>query len=154
MVRWWMNLWCQGALNLISNNYPDHGHRGRFSYSRKNAHGRAGNRTRDLMVSSQTVWPLDHKAGLFSDISSCIQRPTFIWKEYEICVCKFMSSGMLKLFEVQEWSPIPSEAAHCLHPESFLLTENFHLSMKSAYSFKIHKPHPQEYVVTSQKIVI
>jgi hypothetical protein len=46
-----------GALNLISTNYPDHGHRGRFSYSRKNAHGRAGigNRTRDLKVSSQTL---------------------------------------------------------------------------------------------------
>jgi hypothetical protein len=48
-----------GTLNLISTNYPDHGHRGRFSYSRKNAHGRAGNRTRDLKVSSQTLWPLD-----------------------------------------------------------------------------------------------
>jgi hypothetical protein len=46
-----------GALNLISTNYPDHGHRGHFSYSRKNAQGRAGNRTLDLMVSSQTLWP-------------------------------------------------------------------------------------------------
>jgi hypothetical protein len=52
-----------GALNLISTNYTDHGHRGRFSYSRKNAHGRAWNRTRDLMVSSQTLLPLDHEAG-------------------------------------------------------------------------------------------
>ena len=41
-----------GALNLISTNYPDHGHHGRFHLSRKNVHGRAGNRTRDLMVSS------------------------------------------------------------------------------------------------------
>jgi hypothetical protein len=41
-----------GALNLISTNYPDHGRCGRFSYSRKNTQGRAGNRTRDLMVSS------------------------------------------------------------------------------------------------------
>jgi hypothetical protein len=66
MVRWWMNLWYQGGalILLISANYPDHGHRGRFSYSRKNAHGRAGNRTRDLMISSQTLWPLDHEAGL------------------------------------------------------------------------------------------
>jgi hypothetical protein len=52
-----------GALKLLSTNYPDHGHRGRFSYSRKNAHGRAGNRTLDLMVSSQTLWPLYHEAG-------------------------------------------------------------------------------------------
>jgi hypothetical protein len=28
-----------GPLNLISTNYPDHGHRELFSYSRKNAHG-------------------------------------------------------------------------------------------------------------------
>jgi len=30
---------------------------------RENSHGRAGNRTRDLMISSQRLWPLDHKAG-------------------------------------------------------------------------------------------
>ena len=27
----------------------------------KNARGRAGNRTRDLMISSQKPWPLDHE---------------------------------------------------------------------------------------------
>jgi len=31
---------------------------------RENAHGRAGNRTRDLMISSQRLWPLDHEPGL------------------------------------------------------------------------------------------
>ena len=44
-----------GALNLISTNYPDHGHHGHLPLSKKNAHGRAGNRTRDLMVSSQEL---------------------------------------------------------------------------------------------------
>ena len=44
-----------GALNLISTNYPDHGHHGRLPLSRKNAHGRVGSRTRDLMVSSQEL---------------------------------------------------------------------------------------------------
>ena len=29
----------------------------------KISHGRAGNRTRDLMISSQKPWPLDHEAG-------------------------------------------------------------------------------------------
>ena len=43
------------TLNLISTNYPDHGHHGRLPLSRKSAHGRAGNRTRDLMVSSQDL---------------------------------------------------------------------------------------------------
>ena len=38
---------------------------------RENSHGRAGNRTRDLMISSQRLWPLDHEAGLiFSVLSS------------------------------------------------------------------------------------
>ena len=52
-----------GALNLISISYPDHGHHGRLPLSRKNAHGRAGNRTRDLMFSSQELWPPSHEAG-------------------------------------------------------------------------------------------
>jgi hypothetical protein len=30
---------------------------------RENSHGRAGNRTQDLMISSQRLWPLDHEAG-------------------------------------------------------------------------------------------
>jgi len=33
---------------------------------RENSHGRAGNRTRDLVISSQRLWPLDHEAGLIS----------------------------------------------------------------------------------------
>ena len=31
---------------------------------KENSHGRAGNRTRDLMISSQRLWPLDHEAAL------------------------------------------------------------------------------------------
>ena len=30
---------------------------------KENSHGRAGNRTWDLMISSQRLWPLDHEAG-------------------------------------------------------------------------------------------
>ena len=30
---------------------------------KENSHGRAGNRTRDLIISSQRLWPLDHEAG-------------------------------------------------------------------------------------------
>ena len=30
---------------------------------RENSRGRTGNRTRDLMISSQRLWPLDHEAG-------------------------------------------------------------------------------------------
>jgi len=30
---------------------------------RENSHDRAGNRIRDLMISNQRLWPLDHEAG-------------------------------------------------------------------------------------------
>ena len=30
---------------------------------KENSHGRTGNRTRDLVISSQKLWPLDHEAG-------------------------------------------------------------------------------------------
>jgi hypothetical protein len=53
-----------GALNLNSTYYPDHGHHGDPPLWGKNPHDRAGNRTWDLMISSQKCWPLDHEAGL------------------------------------------------------------------------------------------
>jgi hypothetical protein len=43
----------EGALNLSSTNYPDHDHHGDPPLSGKNRHGRAGNRNRGLMISSQ-----------------------------------------------------------------------------------------------------
>ena len=30
---------------------------------KENSHGRAGNRTRDVVISSQRLWPLDLEAG-------------------------------------------------------------------------------------------
>ena len=41
---------------------------------KENSHGRAGNRTRDLMISSQRLWPLDHEAGhIYNNISEPLQ---------------------------------------------------------------------------------
>ena len=63
---WWDERWfwgARGALNIIYTNYPDHGHHGRLPLSRKNGSGRAGNRTRDLMVSIQELWPPSHEAS-------------------------------------------------------------------------------------------
>jgi hypothetical protein len=42
-----------GALNLNPTNYPDHGHHGDPPLSGKNPHGRARNRTWDLLMRSQ-----------------------------------------------------------------------------------------------------
>jgi hypothetical protein len=52
-----------GTLNLKSTKLPRPWSRGGSSPSRKNPHGRTGNRTQDLMISSQKLWPLDYEAG-------------------------------------------------------------------------------------------
>ena len=40
---------------------------------RENSHGRTGNRTRDLMISSQRLRPLDHEAGQYdTDVTIAI----------------------------------------------------------------------------------
>jgi hypothetical protein len=59
-----------GALNLSSTELPRPWSPWESSPSRKNPHGRTGNRTRDLMISSQKLRPLDREAGL-----SCCSRP-------------------------------------------------------------------------------
>jgi hypothetical protein len=51
------------GLNLNSTKLPRPWSPRGSSPSRKNPHGRTGNRTRDLMISSQKLWPLDHQAG-------------------------------------------------------------------------------------------
>ena len=41
---------------------------------------------------------------------------------YKACICGFVSSGMLKMCQVQEWALIHFEAAQWLHSERDLLT--------------------------------
>ena len=53
-----------GALNLNSTNLFRPWSPWESSPSRENSRGRAENRTLDLMISSQRLWPLDHEAGL------------------------------------------------------------------------------------------
>jgi hypothetical protein len=48
-----------GALNLSSTKLPRPWSPWESYPSRKNPHGGSGNRTRDLMISSQKLWPLD-----------------------------------------------------------------------------------------------
>ena len=38
---------------------------------KENSHGRTGNRTRNLMISSQKLWPLDHEAGRLTPYIMC-----------------------------------------------------------------------------------
>jgi hypothetical protein len=51
------------GLNLSSTKLPRPWSAWESSPSRKNPQGRTRNRTRNLLISSQKLWPLDHKAG-------------------------------------------------------------------------------------------
>jgi hypothetical protein len=82
-----------GALNLNSTNYPDHVHHGDPPLSGKNPHGRAQNRTWDLLISSQKCWPLDHEVGRFSNII----QPLF-------CSFRGQKNQMWIRFVVESWS--------------------------------------------------
>ena len=67
LPRWceWWYAWrlnTRRCLKPKSTNYPDHGHHGNLSLQGKIP---MGNRTRNLMISSQRPWPLDHEAGQF-----------------------------------------------------------------------------------------
>jgi hypothetical protein len=69
------------------------------SPSRKNPHGRTGNRTRDLMISSQKLWPLDHEAGLcqischgYFQLRSCLPTLKNPLKNSGLSLC---STGLL-----------------------------------------------------------
>jgi hypothetical protein len=59
------------GLNLSCTKLPRPWSPWESSPSRKNPDGRAGNQTRDLMISSQKLWPLDHKAGHWDKFLSC-----------------------------------------------------------------------------------
>jgi hypothetical protein len=65
-----------GVINLSSTKLLRPWSPSEFSPLRKNFHDRTGNRTRDLMISSQKLRPLDHEAGLShnklnTEIASC-----------------------------------------------------------------------------------
>ena len=46
---------------------------------KENSHGRAGNRTWGLMISSPRLWPLDHEAGPILKIYNTLVLPTFLY---------------------------------------------------------------------------
>jgi hypothetical protein len=55
-----------GDLNQNSTGYLDHGQYADISPARKNFHGRTGNRTRYLIVSSQKLWPGGDYLSIFN----------------------------------------------------------------------------------------
>jgi len=60
---------------------------------RENSHGRAGNLTRDLMISSQRLWPLDHEAGhLYVTRVTFMLKHSVKWRRYilwgDVAACR------------------------------------------------------------------
>jgi hypothetical protein len=84
-----------GTLNLNSPKLPRPWSPGGSSPSRKNPHGRTGNRTRDLMISSQKLWPLDHNAGLITN---------YILLYFTECI-RWLINGMLTVTKQFKISP-------------------------------------------------
>ena len=73
-------------LKSKSPNYPDHGHHGDPPTYKENSHVRAGNRTRDLVISSQKLWPLDHDA----EVCQIVTTFGISWQIYiEVPMIKF-----------------------------------------------------------------
>jgi len=62
---------------------------------RENSHGRAGNRTRDHMISRQRLWPLDHEAGLVHVLSH---------KFWQVC----QHSDVLQILKFLQWNLLAS----------------------------------------------
>jgi hypothetical protein len=56
-----------------------------LSYQGKNPHGTAGKRNRDLMISSQKRWPLDHEAGQLMEYTAL---RFMIWYKFKKSVVK------------------------------------------------------------------
>jgi hypothetical protein len=85
-----------GTLNLSSTKLPRPWQTWKSSPSRKNSHGRTGNRTQDLMISSQKLWPLDHEAGL------CNKNVLIIFGFYTVrfVICSWETNKCINLIQV------------------------------------------------------
>jgi hypothetical protein len=74
-----------GALNLSSTKLPRPWWPWESSPSRKNPHVRTRNRTQDIMISSQKLWPLYHEAGHITRFNKASFANTF-FKSLPTCL--------------------------------------------------------------------
>jgi hypothetical protein len=87
----------------------------------ENSHGRAGNRTRDLMISCRRLWPLDHESG----------HTGYLW----------LQKHTLNLFNTNFYST--ATMVKRIH-----LTVTLHIHYLSCYIFKrLHLPISQHITV-------
>ena len=74
---------------------------------KENSHGRAGNRTRDLMISSQRLWPLDHEAGRGDWVvlrNICV----YLWTKQAVCIAWLCNMQ----FHIPRINPLIPSMAH------------------------------------------
>jgi hypothetical protein len=86
-----------GALNLSSTKTSRPWSPWESSLSRKNPHGRTGKQTRDLMFSSQKLWPLDHKVGLVYEFFNFCQSAARYLSSFQFLPASLISD-LLQLF--------------------------------------------------------
>jgi hypothetical protein len=72
-----------GFLNLSSTKLPRSWSPRESFPSIKNPHGRTGNLTRDFMISSQELWPLDHEVGHSYGIIRVVRRNVHVTCLYQ-----------------------------------------------------------------------
>ena len=66
---------------------------------KENSHGRAGNRTRDLMISSQRLWPLDHEAGLGQEYRNVQLCSYTRYTATPCCIFTFYSPSLMRIIK-------------------------------------------------------
>jgi hypothetical protein len=116
-----------GALDLSFTKLPRPWSPWEASPSRTNFHGRTGNRTRYLIISSQKLWPLDHEAGLVLII---VKPEMHTWWSLDPLFLK------LPIFKNVLISPqcqifFPSEPLWLMYRLNLLLNKMLHISRQT-----------------------
>jgi hypothetical protein len=93
------------GLNLSSTKLPNPWSPWDSSPSRKNPHGRTGNRTGDVMISSQKLWPPDHEAGLYYGFMHVFGIDEMACSKTVFRIRKFPSNAVLSFSQKQLVSP-------------------------------------------------
>jgi hypothetical protein len=112
-MRWMVIYEVPGGALTCSTKLPSSWSPWESSPSRKNPHGRAGNRTQDLIISSQKLGPLDHEAAPQHEYDSSEKR-----------VLLKKINGTSSRVHLQNNSFKQSTTEHCMTvPSSFLFTQ-------------------------------
>jgi hypothetical protein len=100
----------EGALNLSSAKLPRPWSPWESPPSRKNPYHRTGNRTRDLMIISQKLLPLDNEAGLFARCKKIFTSPSKC-PDYSRTYPVSSAAGKIGLYPRTAYSWLPTSTS-------------------------------------------